>query len=111
MLVPSLLAKIKPVATEKHDVDKRDGSKLLAQVGTSHNQKSGARIRTFEFFFSENCTSFVISIVTWLIEYRSVFEQNFESDSGDRTKLIPQLQSLENQKPNTVNGRTDCLMQ
>ena len=95
MLVPSLLAVIKPVVTERHEVDYGDGSKPLAQVENSHNQKSGSRIRTFECFSGENCTSFMISIVTLLKENRSVFMENFKRESRDRTKLIPQLQSLE----------------
>ena len=69
---------VRPLVTEKIEVDYGDESKLLAYLDSSNHQKSEARIKTIYYLTENYCKSFKLSIGTPLEENRPGIIEKYE---------------------------------
>ena len=78
--------KIRPVGTEKIEIEYGDESKLLAHLDLPDNQKSEARIRDIYYLPETHCKSFKLLIVTPLGVIRLIVTQKYENENWQKSR-------------------------
>ena len=71
------MEKIKPVGTEKHEIENGDESKVLADLKSSENQISEARFKTISYVHKNYGKSFKVSIETSIAEIKPAVTENY----------------------------------
>ena len=94
--------KIRPVVTEKSEIEYGDESKLLAHLDLPDNQNSEARIKNIYYLPETHCKSFKLLIVTPLGVIRLIVTENYENEYCQKSR---------NWKKNSSFGSFRILMQ
>ena len=81
------MEKIKPVVTEKIEIEYGDASKLLTQLESSADQNFEARMKTMHFFREFSCESFKFSIQTLLETIKAVVIEKYEFEFRKKNTL------------------------
>ena len=70
--------KVRPVVTDKFELEHGNESKLLAHSDSSDSYNSEARIKTTDFLFENYCENFCFSIENLLEENKPLVIEKYE---------------------------------
>ena len=103
--------KIKPVVTEKYEIEYGDVSNSFAQLEYSDFQKSDERIRINGYIIGHRLASFKLLIETLIEEIKRIVREEDEIDYTDESKLLSHLDSLDNQSSEARMKAILCLIE